>query len=411
MIRTCFYAPQGSLSDTWNREYLNRKRLDDPERYLVDRLVYQSTNPETHAMLANERPTLERIGLSNPCFVTCKTSGKYWTGWHAADHDALRLACSPDLTLARLMRDAYGDGFQHFWSDGTGKWLAPDQPGCIVASPDHRLPRDQGGDWPLVAWVETWKRFQASGQFAGFCADMTPGRLSWGEWNHFLNDRTWLWQFAAFAGLLHDAGVKWIENSRGAGPRSTGLARAYKYERFGNQAGQLLDTYGLWAELARAKTVHVFEDGRTQDFCSGLSTLTAAQRAESILHVAPRLNDTDKLMQWKVAAATAHLFDVGYISNDWHWQASEGKWDPHSEYAEEMERWTRLEPVNATRWFRWSRNRVELPDARICVELGDVYGRRLMRDPIGGQFYTLWLNPNDHAVGTMQAREAKLVRR
>lgn len=52
---------------------------------------------------------------------------------------------------------------------------------------------------------------------------------------------------------------------------------------------------------------------------------------------------------------------------------------------------------------------IHLPDARTCCTLGDLYGTRLMRDPEGGQFYRLFLNPNDNQVGTHPGRTGQRV--
>ncbi len=72
----------------------------------------------------------------------------------------------------------------------------------------------------------------------------------------------------------------------------------------------------------------------------------------------------------------------------------------------------RLEPVEPTEWRRWTDRQYvahNLPDARTCCTVGDMYGTRLMLDPRGGQLHRLFLNPNDHPVGTHPARTGRRV--
>jgi hypothetical protein len=418
-VKLNMYGP-GRITDPNNWDLLTRKRKDRwnlltrelvDEAYLINRLVYSVTWPEVHQAIRLARPELDFVNATDLSFVKCVTSSGYWSGWQPFDE--YRASVDPDAFMARIYRDQYGRNWDHFWADSRGKWISP-QANDIVADPvGAQFLGPYDGRRPLAVWAEVYADYQKRGIYDGFSIDMTPGRLTWGIWDDYLDDRQWLDELAIFARAMNLAGVRWTENSWGAGPRNTKLATGYQLERWGNQYGAV-SRYGLWGYLTQWDISLQFRDGSIGRWKSGLSTLSETQRRESNLDLGPEAQWTSlQKFEWvKLGLAAAHLMDVGSVSCNRYWRAEDGLWDPHSEFPDEIELWTRLEPVSSTEWRRGTRvlyRGTALPDASTLQDSG-IVGVRLMVDPIGGQRYTIFLNPNDHHAGAVDARSARLVR-
>jgi hypothetical protein len=380
---------------------------------LIDRLVYPTTWPSTYQTIRAARPGLEWINVSDLSFVKCETSGGLWAGW--IPPNPAREAVDPDLYMAQLYRSQYGGGWDNFWADSRGRWISP-QSNDIVADPLKLFVGARDGQKPLDIWAETYHRFtrpEYAYKYEGVSIDMTPGRLTWGDWDAYLDDRAWLDALTSFARAMNLAGVYWWENSWGAGPRNHGGATGYQLESWGTQSGAMAQ-YRLWGYLGTWETQLRFRDGSIGRFTSGIPTLTLSQRRESNLDVNPSLewSSAEKLRWVRLGLAAAHLMDIGSVSLNRYKYAHHGLWDPHSEHTDEIELWTRLEPWSETEWRQGTRvvyRGAVLPDASVLQDSG-LIGVRPMFDPIGGQRYTIWLNPNDQHTGTVDARSALLVR-
>lgn len=411
-IKVAMYGPQGTIWTGHNYDYLTRTKADGTP--LVDRLYLATTNRSTLDRLKAELPHLELICVSDLSFCRAKVSNGFWTGWPDGLDDPARLDVSPDLAMAKVYRENYSGGWDHFWADSRGRWISPDY-GNIVASPTARFVRGEfSGKKPLPVWGEMFRRvIHDRHYYDGIMLDMTAGRLTWEPWDDYLDDRQWYDEFQAFGNQMTLMGVPVFGNAWGCGPRDYGNWPGYKLESWGNKSGPSGSYEGFGYIAAFELSLKFRGDFEPTKWTTGLSTLTPAQRANTLLCIQPHpgTSEPGKFQLLMAGLATCHLMGVQYASFHDH-SRMEDWWDPHSQYAYEIERMLRLEPVHPTVWRRWSDRTYlayNIPDARTCVALGDVYGSRLMVDPQGGQLWEVRYNPHDHQVGYMRARTAYLV--
>jgi hypothetical protein len=145
--------------------------------------------------------------------------------------------------------------------------------------------------------------------------------------------------------------------------------------------------------------------------------MSPEQRAESILQVSAWAEDDEETRHrlLMVGIAAAQLYDVGYLAcNSLRLTHTPdgGFWDPLATYRDEAELWTRLEPLDETRWHRHAGGlwipTSDLPLAPEC-QADPLYATRRMRDPLGGQEYVLGLNPSERWAWSTPPHSARLV--
>lgn len=412
-IQLCLYGTRGSISQDHYEEYLSRTRTDD-DKPLVRRLVITTTNDGTVPMLRKRYPHLDIVAGCDPGTVMCITRGAGETLEYDRPSPGIdqpgRLNSNPDMNVTQAVADHIRGGFPDAY------WRNPD--GTIA------VPQTNDAQWHPVGtnlWyngqmrnvLEVWgieaKRLSEEGpQYSAFMADCHAGTwLSYGgKWREMgLGLEEWrnIWDTAVRG--IRSAGIKLYENCYGpGGPRDSNDCDGHKVENMFRQGGTR-ERYAWWGYVACTVAYGQYR--------SGLPLITKEKAAESIMTINPKdgSGNEEQFNLLRACLVAAQMFNIGYVSMQETWLGE--WWDAHRKWRDEVELLTRLEPVNGTEWHRWSHadeyNTDTLPDAPECEAMEDLYGLRDMRDPIGGQHYKIWLNPNDHQVGYTNARSAKYV--
>jgi len=392
-----------------------RRRRKDNGKPLVGLICVATSHDSTPHRLREENPHAQIVALSDPSCVPCVTADAAGRVRYAGPHESVRdragrTDANPDYCLAQAVWDSLAEGgLDMYWRLENGEIACPQAHDAVW----HPIGQTISHHGRMMSSLEVWAhhavRLVKAGIYDSVMADCTPGTwLSYGEpWNRMgLGDLEWRDAWVAAVRGVRMSGVRLGENCYGGGgPRDSDEPGFVKIERPFEQGG-LRDDHGWWGYVACVVAYGVFR--------TGLPLLTQEQAQRSIIQVSPR-NKTPE-QRWELLRASfalALLFDIGYLTAHELWGNGEF-WDPwNSELQSEIELWTRLEPVGQTVWRGWSHGRSfstqDLPDAAECLVMGDLVGCRDVRDPIGGQRYRVWINPNPHNVGTIPALSVKLV--